>query len=77
MSSILTYSSNEYEFEYLKTMFFLGQNLFVVNAGHEPGADLGPVISPESKQRIIDLVESGVKEGAELVLDGRDVVVPG
>jgi len=48
-----------------------------VNAGHEPGADLGPVISPESKQRIIDLVESGVNEGADLVLDGRDVVVPG
>merc|ERR1711962_444193 len=48
-----------------------------VNAGHEPGADLGPVISPESKQRIIDLVETGVTEGADLMLDGRDVVVPG
>ena len=48
-----------------------------VNAGHEPGADLGPVISPESKQRILDLVESGVQQGADLVLDGRDVVVPG
>lgn len=48
-----------------------------VNAGHEPGADLGPVISPESKQRILDLVESGVQQGAQLALDGRDVVVPG
>lgn len=48
-----------------------------VNAGHVPGADLGPVISPESKQRICDLVESGVQEGAKLLLDGRGLVVPG
>lgn len=48
-----------------------------VNAGHEPDADLGPVISPQAKQRIIDLVESGVKDGAKLILDGRGVKVPG
>ncbi|EEC03541.1 methylmalonate semialdehyde dehydrogenase, putative [Ixodes scapularis] len=48
-----------------------------VNAGHEPGADLGPVISPEAKERICDLVESGVQEGAKLLLDGRGIVVPG
>jgi len=47
-----------------------------VNAGWEKDADLGPVISPESKKRICDLVESGVKEGAKLVLDGRDIKVP-
>lgn len=33
-----------------------------VNAGHEPGTDLGPVISKEAKQRILRLVESGIKE---------------
>lgn len=33
-----------------------------VNAGHEPGTDLGPVISPEAKQRIFQLIESGIKE---------------
>lgn len=48
-----------------------------VNAGHVPGADLGPVISPEAKERICDLVESGVQEGAKLLLDGRGIVVPG
>ena len=45
--------------------------------GHEPNADLGPLISPQAKQRVLDLVNSGVKEGAELLLDGRDVSVPG
>lgn len=48
-----------------------------INAGWEPGADLGPVISPESKKRICDLIESGVKEGAELLLDGRNIKVKG
>lgn len=47
-----------------------------VNAGHVQGTDLGPVISPQSKQRIHELVESGVKEGAKLALDGRGVNVP-
>ncbi len=46
-------------------------------AGHEADADLGPLISPAAKQRVCDLVESGVKEGAELLLDGRGVAVPG
>ncbi len=45
--------------------------------GHEPGADLGPLISPAAKQRVLDLIQSGVTEGADLVLDGRGVTVPG
>lgn len=46
-----------------------------VNAGHEPGTDLGPVISPEAKDRIHRLVESGIKQGAKCDLDGRGLVV--
>ena len=48
-----------------------------VNAGHIPGADLGPMISPQAKERCERLIESGVKEGAKLVLDGRGITVPG
>ena len=48
-----------------------------VNAGHIPGTDVGPVISPQAKNRILSLIESGVKEGANLILDGRNVVVKG
>jgi len=48
-----------------------------VNAGHIAGTDIGPVISPAAKERIERLVESGVKEGAKLVLDGRGIKVPG
>ena len=46
-------------------------------AGHEKDADLGPLISPQAKQRVCDLVQSGVKDGCELLLDGRDIKVKG
>lgn len=46
-----------------------------VNAGHEPGTDVGPVISPQAKQRILQLIDSGIKQGAKCPLDGRNVVV--
>jgi len=48
-----------------------------VNAGHEAGADLGPVISPAAKARILELIQAGVDEGATLELDGRNPQVPG
>ncbi|EGH71524.1 CoA-acylating methylmalonate-semialdehyde dehydrogenase [Pseudomonas syringae] len=48
-----------------------------VNAGSEAGTDIGPVISKKAKQRILDLIETGIKEGAKLELDGRDIKVPG
>merc|ERR1719184_752913 len=46
-----------------------------ISAGHEANADLGPVISPEAKQRICSLIQTAVDEGAELIIDGRDVTV--
>ncbi|EPS40998.1 hypothetical protein H072_5154 [Dactylellina haptotyla CBS 200.50] len=42
-----------------------------VNGGFEEGADLGPVISPQAREKIEALVQSGVDEGATLLLDGR------
>lgn len=48
-----------------------------VNAGHIADADLGPVISPEAKNRIHRLIQSGIDEGAHCILDGRNIVVPG
>ncbi|XP_010933526.1 methylmalonate-semialdehyde dehydrogenase [acylating], mitochondrial [Elaeis guineensis] len=48
-----------------------------VNAGIEPGTDLGPVISRQAKDRICRLIQSGIESGARVLLDGRDIVVPG
>jgi malonate-semialdehyde dehydrogenase (acetylating) / methylmalonate-semialdehyde dehydrogenase len=48
-----------------------------VNAGTEKGADLGPVISKNAKNRILGLLDDGIKEGAKLELDGRGIKVSG
>ncbi len=48
-----------------------------VNAGSEKGTDLGPVVSKSAKQRILGLIEDGIKEGAKLELDGRGIKVAG
>src|SRR6202142_4179525 len=48
-----------------------------VNAGVEKGADLGPVVSKNAKQRILGLLQDGIKEGAKLELDGRSIKVAG
>ena len=33
-----------------------------VTAGHEPGCDVGPVISQESKKRVESLIDSGIQQ---------------
>jgi malonate-semialdehyde dehydrogenase (acetylating)/methylmalonate-semialdehyde dehydrogenase len=43
----------------------------VVGNGLDPGVEMGPVISPESKARVEGLVDKGVDEGARLLLEGR------
>ncbi|CAM5198056.1 methylmalonate-semialdehyde dehydrogenase (CoA acylating) OS=Castellaniella defragrans OX=75697 GN=HNR28_003050 PE=4 SV=1 [Castellaniella defragrans] len=48
-----------------------------VNVGTDRKADLGPLISPRARERVEGLIQKGVDEGAELVLDGRGIRVPG
>jgi malonate-semialdehyde dehydrogenase (acetylating)/methylmalonate-semialdehyde dehydrogenase len=42
-----------------------------VGAGDTPGVGMGPVIDQQSKERIITFINSGVADGAKLMLDGR------
>lgn len=48
---------------------------FGVGAGWQDGVDLGPLITPESKQRVHDILAQAVDQGAEILLDGRNVQV--
>jgi malonate-semialdehyde dehydrogenase (acetylating)/methylmalonate-semialdehyde dehydrogenase len=43
----------------------------------EPGADMGPVVTAEHRQRIIGYIDAGVSEGAKLVVDGRGLTIAG
>jgi malonate-semialdehyde dehydrogenase (acetylating) / methylmalonate-semialdehyde dehydrogenase len=48
-----------------------------VKNGIEPDADMGPVISPESREFIVKTISQAEAAGAAVVVDGRDLVVPG
>jgi len=48
-----------------------------VGYGLDEGVQMGPVISPQSKDRIESLIARGVKDGAAAVLDGRGAKIPG
>src|SRR5262249_10740962 len=39
--------------------------------GLDENATLAPVLNPEQRQRILDAIDRGAREGARLVLDGR------
>jgi malonate-semialdehyde dehydrogenase (acetylating)/methylmalonate-semialdehyde dehydrogenase len=47
------------------------------SAGCEPGTDVCPVVSKNAKNRVLGLIEDGIKEGAKLELDGRNIKVTG
>ncbi|GAF56607.1 methylmalonate-semialdehyde dehydrogenase [Psychrobacter sp. JCM 18901] len=48
----------------------------IVSAGKHD-KDLGPLISPAAKARVEHLIDTGVEEGASLILDGRGITVEG
>lgn len=48
-----------------------------VGNGLEEGVQMGPVITRESKSRVESLIETGTREGAKLLLDGRQPRIPG
>ena len=49
----------------------------VTGYGLEEGVQMGPVITPQSKQRIEQLIEQGIAEGAHAVVDGRKEAIEG
>ncbi|HEX5107576.1 MAG TPA: CoA-acylating methylmalonate-semialdehyde dehydrogenase [Vicinamibacterales bacterium] len=48
-----------------------------VGYGLEQGVEMGPVISAESRTRVLGLIDKGIAEGARPVVDGRKASVAG
>ncbi len=42
-----------------------------VGCAYDPATELGPVVSAEHRESVIQWIDKGVAEGAELILDGR------
>jgi malonate-semialdehyde dehydrogenase (acetylating)/methylmalonate-semialdehyde dehydrogenase len=48
-----------------------------VGYGLDSDVEMGPVITPESRQRIESLIGKGESEGAKVLVDGRNPSIPG
>ena len=48
-----------------------------IGPGGDPDIEMGPVVTEQAYNRIKGLIDKGVEEGAELVLDGRDFSMQG
>lgn len=46
-----------------------------VSVGTDPDAEMGPVVTKASRDRIVDYIGQGEADGATVVVDGRDLVV--
>ncbi|MHB1314902.1 MAG: CoA-acylating methylmalonate-semialdehyde dehydrogenase, partial [Christensenellales bacterium] len=48
-----------------------------IGPAYDKATDLGPVVTAQHKKSVCDWIQKGIDEGAKVVLDGRNVVVPG
>jgi malonate-semialdehyde dehydrogenase (acetylating)/methylmalonate-semialdehyde dehydrogenase len=48
-----------------------------VGPGRNAESDMGPVVNAAARDRIVGLIDSGEREGGEIRVDGRGLVVPG
>jgi len=48
-----------------------------VGSGRDAASEMGPVVTPEARDRIFGLIGTGEQQGATLAVDGRSISVPG
>ena len=48
-----------------------------VGPGRDAASEMGPIVTPESRDRIVGFIDAGEVQGAEVRVDGRGLVVPG
>jgi malonate-semialdehyde dehydrogenase (acetylating) / methylmalonate-semialdehyde dehydrogenase len=49
----------------------------IVGNGLDSGVEMGPVIDANSQERIETLIQTGIDEGGNLLVDGRNTTIPG
>lgn len=64
-------------YEPLKAALIPAAAAIRVGYGLDESVQMGPVVSRKALERILRYIEIGLQEGAQLVLDGRGVQVPG
>ncbi len=46
-----------------------------VGSGRDPSSDMGPVITPQARDRIVSIIDSGERQGGTVRVDGRGIKV--
>lgn len=49
----------------------------MVGPGDKEGVEMGPLVTRQHREKVAGYIDQGAKEGAKLVLDGRQLKVPG
>ena len=49
----------------------------VIKDGMERDAEMGPVVTPQHRAKILGYIEDGIASGAKMLVDGRELKVPG
>lgn len=57
--------------------FVEGAKKIKVGCGLDETVNMGPVVSGDAKKKILGYIQKGIDEGGKLILDGRDIKVPG
>ena len=64
-------------YDELRDRFVAAARALKVGNGLEEGVQMGPVISQKHREKVLGYIEKGTQEGARLLLDGRNIQVPG
>ena len=48
-----------------------------VGPGLDPASEMGPVVTPQARERIVDYIGQGAEAGARLTVDGRELQMDG
>ncbi|MHA2202364.1 MAG: CoA-acylating methylmalonate-semialdehyde dehydrogenase [Candidatus Hodarchaeales archaeon] len=64
-------------YETLKEELIAAANKLKVGYGLDDASQMGAITTKKSRERILGMIEKGVEGGAELILDGRNLVVSG
>lgn len=64
-------------YEPLKDMLVEAAKKYTTGNGLEEGVQMGPLASKRGMENVLKFIQSGIDEGAKLLLDGRGIEVPG
>lgn len=64
-------------FDAVKEKFVRASAAMKLGYGLDDATDLGPMVSDRARRKVLDFIEKGIKEGAKVLLDGRNVKVEG